>query len=215
MEKEGLVKTLKESIEKCFAEVEKNKTQSEQYLDNLLRLKAEFENYKKRSLKERDEYIQYSSADIIAQLLPIIEHLERGLEGGRHAAKPDEILRGMQMILKELEILLKKNGVTQIESKGKKFDPGLHEVMGYAETKDFHEDTVIEELQKGYKIYDKVLRHAKVRIAKKPQDKAVNKEISQQANKEKITEEDLGDKSTSQQVDKEGITTEDTKGITK
>ena len=189
MEKEGLVKTLKESIEKCFAEVERNRSQSEQYLDNLLRLKAEFENYKKRSFKERDEYIQYSNADIFIQLLPIIEHFERGLEGSKNVTKPDELIRGMQMIFKELEGLLKKNGITQIESKGKKFDPHLHEAVGYVETKDVHEDVIVDELQKGYKIHDKVLRHAKVRIAKSPTEQSADKSTGQQANKEEITTE--------------------------
>lgn len=169
--KKVLVKSLTGAMEGCFKELEKKNALCEEYLDHLIRLKAEFENYKKRTEKERGEYIRYSNADIVLQLLPIIEHFQRGLGVAKDAAKPREILRGMEMIFAELKGVLEKNGLAGIETSGKPLDPHLHEVIGYVESPDSPDATVIEEVQKGYMLHERVLRPAKVKIAQKPTGK--------------------------------------------
>jgi len=139
---------------------------ADEYWDRLLRLQAEFDNAKKRMQKEKIDFIKFASEEIILELLGILDDLERSVEATQTKHEdPQAFLKGIEMILAHLYEMLKKKGVRVIESKGKQFDPHLHEALMQEETDKFDEDIIIEELQKGYLLEDRVIRTAKVKVA--------------------------------------------------
>jgi len=129
--------------------------------DSLQRLQAEFENYKKYVEKKNLEYAKYAKADIIDKLLPIMDSFEMAL---KHTENKEEFVKGVEMIFSEIFTMLEKEGLRKINAEGK-FDPHFHEVL-LKEESDKEEDTVLEELQKGYMLGDKVLRYTKVKVSK-------------------------------------------------
>jgi molecular chaperone GrpE len=130
--------------------------------DTLQRLQAEFENYKKYVEKSKAEFVKYAQANIIDKLLPILDSFELALKNTKDKEK---LQKGVELIYTQLYSLLEKQGLKKIGSKGK-FNPHLHEVL-LKEESDEEEDIILEELQKGYMLGDKVLRHSKVKVSKK------------------------------------------------
>jgi len=162
-EKEEIVVLKKNEVEQLRLDAEK----AREYWDRLLRQQAEFENMRKRLERDRQEFQKFAHEDIIVDLLGVLDDLERSVEAAEKKQENfDAFLKGIEMILAHLYELLKKRGVTPIEAKGKKFDPHEHEALMQTETSDHDDEEVIEELQKGYKLYDRVIRTAKVRVAK-------------------------------------------------
>ncbi len=161
----------KEQVTLTKAEYDKLKEEadkSKEYWDRMLRQQADFENIKKRLERERSEFQKYASEEIIAELLGILDDLERSVDAAEKGQENFEaFLKGIEMILAHLYELLKKKGVAPIDAKGKKFDPHEHEALMQTESFDHEDEEVIEELQKGYKIGDRVIRTSKVRVAKK------------------------------------------------
>jgi len=135
--------------------------------DSLQRLQAEFENYKKREEKDRQIVCRYASADVIKKILPIVDSFELALMSNK---KNDDFARGIEMIYSSLVNTLAEIGLRKIECKGKKFDPSYHDVL-LSEESEIEEDTIIEEIQKGYMLNDMILRHSKVKISKKKETK--------------------------------------------
>ena len=131
--------------------------------DTLKRLQAEFENFKKRNDKERVEFVKYAHADIISQLLPVLDSFELAL---KNTADKDKLIEGIKMIHAQLYSTLEALGLHPIKATGEKFDPYRHEVLMKQES-DKPEDTILEEFQKGYMLNDKVIRHSKVKISGK------------------------------------------------
>jgi len=145
---------------------------AEEHWDRLLRQQAEFDNIRKRLERERIEFQRYAHEDIIADLLGILDDLERSVEAAQNKHENSEaFLKGIEMILAHLYELLKKRGVAPIEATGRPFDPSQHEALLQTETGEHEDGTVLEELQKGYRLHDRVLRTAKVRVAKRIEDK--------------------------------------------
>jgi len=130
--------------------------------DTLQRLQAEFENYKKFVEKSQSEFRKYAHADLINQLLPILDSFELALKNTKDNEK---LCKGVELIYSQFHSILEKQGLKKIAAKGK-LDPHLHEVL-LKEESDKEEDTIIEELQKGYMLGEKVLRHSKVKVSKK------------------------------------------------
>jgi molecular chaperone GrpE len=132
-----------------------------------LRLAADFDNYKKRSRHEQRETIQHASVDLIARLLPGLDDLHKALDH-----KPDGIdeawLKGVELSVRKLEEALGTHGLEVIEAMGKPFDPNVHEAIGHEESTEHPEDTVVEELRRGYRIGDRVVRPALVKVARPP-----------------------------------------------
>ena len=145
----------KEDIQKLLEEETKLK---EEYLDNLKRLKAEFENYQKRIDKEKIDFIKYAKEDLVINLLEILDNFERALSN----CKDDEFSKGVSLIFKQLKELLEKEGVKEIE-KLENFDPEKHEVLL---TDEGEEGKVLEELQRGYTLHNRIIRPAKVKVGK-------------------------------------------------
>jgi molecular chaperone GrpE len=135
----------------------------QELIDTLQRLQAEFENYKKRITRDYDSMIKCSNEELIKSLLPIVDNFELALKSCR---EKDDFYKGMELIYSHLMDTLHSQGIKLIECAGKKFDPYYHEVL-LTEESEKEPNTVLEELQKGYMLYDKVIRHSKVKIAKK------------------------------------------------
>jgi len=131
--------------------------------DQLLRLRAEFENYKKHLDREYNEKVKNSNADLIKNLLPVLDTFEIAINEIKK--KDTQTAEGIELIYREIFKILEKNGLKKIESIGKKFDPYYHEIV-MQELSDKEDGTIIEEFQKGYMLNDKVIRHSKVKISK-------------------------------------------------
>lgn len=133
--------------------------------ETLQRIQAEFENYKKRVDKETASFKEYAKAEFMKELLPILDSFELAIQ---NKEKKEDFIKGVELIYAQLFSLLEKEGLRKIEALGKKFDPYRHDVL-LSEKTDKEEDIVLEELQKGYMFKDKVLRHTKVKVSKKPE----------------------------------------------
>jgi molecular chaperone GrpE len=129
--------------------------------DMLQRLQAEYLNYKNRTERETRQLLEYASSDLVRKLLPILDTFELALKNSQDAEKFKE---GMNMLHLQFLDVLRHEGLKKIEAKGKKFDPYKHEVL-MKQSSDAEEDMVLEELQKGYQVKDKVIRHSKVMVS--------------------------------------------------
>ncbi len=135
--------------------------------ETLQRIQAEFENYKKRIDREKAEFVKYSKHELILKLLPILDSFELAIKNSKD--KSANISKGVELIFSQLYSVLESEGMRRIDCIGKKFDPFKHEVL-LQEESDKEEDIVLEELQKGYMLNDKVLRHSKVKVSKKREE---------------------------------------------
>jgi molecular chaperone GrpE len=154
--------------------------------DKYLRLYAEFENYKKRVNKDKEELVKYGNEKLIHELLPVIDYLEMALKHSKNEAS-EGIVQGVEITLKELMRTLEKFGLTSIEAIGKPFDPTVHHAMSVVEREDVEENMVVEEFRKGYMVRDKVIRAPLVGVSKKPVEL---KEVEKVEKEIKIIEEE-------------------------
>jgi molecular chaperone GrpE len=145
-------------------EAEKNHLQ-----ERLLRLAAEFDNYRKRLDRERQEMQTQARLETIKRLLPIVDNFERALGSARQTGANDQLLAGVELIYKQFNSLLASFGVHPIETVGQRFDPVWHEAISAKPTGDVEPNTIIEEYQRGYTIDQRVLRPAKVKVAINPE----------------------------------------------
>jgi molecular chaperone GrpE len=136
--------------------------------DKYLRLAADFDNYKKRSRQEQLETIQHASAELIARLLPVLDDLQNVLEH-QPAGIDKGWVKGLELSVRKLEEALGTHGLQPIESIGEPFDPKMHEAVGHEESSEHPEDTVVSELRRGYRIRDRVVRPALVKVARRPE----------------------------------------------
>jgi molecular chaperone GrpE len=147
------------------AELQKLKAERDSLLDRLARAQAEFDNARKRAVKEQQDFREYAAADAIKPLLPVIDSFERALQV---KSEPGDFRSGVELIYKQLQDALGKIGVRAIPAKGEPFDPHVHEAIEMVETSDAADHEVLEELQRGYKFKDRLLRPAMVKVAKNP-----------------------------------------------
>ena len=145
------------------SEVEKLTAERDSLLDRLARLQADFENSRKRAAKEQQEYRDYALADTIKTLIPVLDSFDRALQT---SPEKSEFHMGVELIHKQLQDALAKIGVRSISAKGEQFDPRFHEAIEMLDTEDFEDHQVIEELQRGYKLKDRLLRPAMVKVAR-------------------------------------------------
>ena len=147
------------------AELQKLKAERDSLLDRLARAQAEFENARRRATKEQQDFRDYAAGDAIKALLPVLDSFERALQV---KSDPGDFRSGVELIYKQLQDALAKLGVRAIPAKGETFDPHVHEAIEMVETSDAADHEVIEEVQRGYKIKDRLLRPAMVKVAKNP-----------------------------------------------
>lgn len=163
-EKEETVKEpKKERKSKTALELEKVKSELESKNDLLLRTAAEFDNFKKRTERERLSTAEYVKAGVIKELLPILDNIDRA--GMLEDKSGEDYIKGIEMIVKQFTALGEKLGITELAHVGDNFDPNCHEAVMHIEDENFGENTIAEVLQKGYKIGDTVIRHAMVKVA--------------------------------------------------
>ena len=165
------IEKLKEKVKEIKKEVKKADVKEEriaELTDSLQRLQAEFENYMKYVEKQKAEFVKYSKGDIISKLLPILDSFEMAL---KNTGDKEKFIKGTELIFSQLYQLLGSEGLKPIEALGKKFEPYNHEVL-LSQESDKEEGTILEELQKGYTLGDRVIRHSKVKIAKNADKKA-------------------------------------------
>ena len=124
---------------------------------------AEFENFRKRSEKEKSQMYEVGAKSILEKILPVVDNFERGLKGMEESEDP--FAQGMQMIYKQLMTSLEEAGVSPIEALGNEFDPNFHNAVMHVEDEEAGESEIVEEFQKGYMYHDIVLRHSMVKVA--------------------------------------------------
>lgn len=152
----------KEKKSKKDSEIEKLQAELEKKNDILLRTAAEFDNFKKRTEREKAGVAEYARAGIIKQLLPILDNIGRAATADRES--PDYI-KGIELIVKQFEGLTESLGIVEIAKPGDTFDPNLHEAVMHIEDESFGENVIAEVLQQGYKTGDTIIRHAMVKVA--------------------------------------------------
>jgi molecular chaperone GrpE len=144
-------------------ELEKLKVERDALLDRLARLQAEFENARKRGAREQQEFREYALTEAVKGLLPVLDSFERALQVG---ANESELRGGVELIYKQLEDALAKLGLRPIPANGEPFDPHLHQAIEMVDTTEADDHQVLEELQRGYKLKDRLLRPSMVKVAR-------------------------------------------------
>lgn len=153
-------------------ELDSVKKQLEEEKDRCLRLNAEFDNFRKRILKEREEFIKYANEKLVLELVDVLESLERGIENTKKAGDKDKLIEGMELVYKQFKNVLEKTGLTPIKALGEKFDHYKHEAMMQTITDECDEGIILEEFARGYMLNGKVIRYSKVRVSKSKESEA-------------------------------------------
>lgn len=144
-----------------------NQPDKDQLKDQLLRTVADFDNYRKRAAREKEEAIKFANESFLEQLLPVIDSFELGIEAAtKHQSDHNAIVQGMQLAFNQLLNVLKQFGVETIHAEGELFNPHLHEAVSYQETETTSDGIVLQQLRKGYKFKERLLRPASVVVAK-------------------------------------------------
>lgn len=146
------------------SELEESKLKAEEYYNHMQRLKAEFDNYRKRTQKEKEEIAKYGSERIIVSLLPVLDNLERAIGSAQTNKDFQSFSQGVEMILRQLMKVLEDEGLNPIETVGTEFNPNVHEAL-LKEASDKEENIILAELQKGYYLKDKVIRPSQVKVS--------------------------------------------------
>src|SRR5438034_1415430 len=144
----------------------------DRFRDLALRSQADFENYKKRCAREKEEAIKYANKSLLEQLVAIIDNFELGLAAAREQGDQSPIYSGMILVQKQLNDLLAENGLQPIEAEGKTFDPNLHEAIAHEPSDQFPEGTVLRQARRGYRFKERLLRPAKVVVSSEPAKKS-------------------------------------------
>lgn len=132
------------------------------------RLAADFDNFRRRQSQERENLIKFAGERILERFLDVMDNFERALQAGQKATNAEDVLKGVDMIHRQLKDFISKEGVTPMDAQGKPFDPNQHEAVVQSDVDDVADQTVLEEFRKGYLLNGRVLRHAMVRIANNP-----------------------------------------------
>jgi molecular chaperone GrpE len=150
-------------IEGAVSEIDKVKAERDALLDRLARLQAEFDNARKRAVREQQEFREFAAADVIRNFLPVLDSFERALKAGGDAG---DFRNGVELIYRQFQDALQKSGVQPIVALGQAFDPRVHEAIEMVDTTEVPDHHVLDELQRGYKYKDRLLRPAMVRVAR-------------------------------------------------
>jgi molecular chaperone GrpE len=150
------------------AEIERLKNDLKSAEDQVLRTMAEFQNFRRRKEQEGEQLRAFATEKLVTSLLPVLDNFERtmaALEGG---APIESVIEGVRLVDRQFRTVLENNNVRRIDSHGKPFDPDFHEAIAAEETHELPENTVVGEVEAGYRLADKVIRPARVRVSKKP-----------------------------------------------
>ncbi len=157
-------KSKEEQIEIYKQQLKDQEKHKGELTESIQRLQAEFENYKKRTEKQNQEFIKFANKELILTILPLLDNFELAL---KNTENKDEFVKGMKLIYTQLIILLEEQGLKSIETKGKIFDPYLHEALMQGKDKTQQDNIILEEFQKGYTLNNQVIRPSKVKVNKR------------------------------------------------
>jgi len=149
------------------SELEDLQADLDRFRDLALRSQADFENYKKRAAREKDEAIKYANSSLLERLVAIVDNFELGLEAAKGKGEQSAVYSGMTLVLKQLNDFLTENGLQPIEAEGKKFDPNLHEAIAH-QPSDLPEGMIIRQTRRGYRFKDRLLRPSQVVVSSGP-----------------------------------------------
>jgi molecular chaperone GrpE len=138
---------------------------AEENQQRYLRVQADFDNFRRRTQKEKEELASYASMKLVSQLLPVVDNFGRALEAGRNGSELDAFAKGVDMIFRQLEQVLEQEGLKAMETVGQPFNPEYHQAIMQVESEEYEEGVIVEEVQKGYMLKDKVLRPAIVKVS--------------------------------------------------
>lgn len=153
-----------DELNKLKEELAREKARADEYYNRFLRVQADFDNFRKRTLKEKEEFWKYASEPLVTALLPVLDNFQRALETPPGDA--EKLLEGVQMIYRQLQEVLEKEGLQLISARGEEFDPNKHEAVMQEETDQYPDNTVMEEMRKGYFFKDRLIRPAMVKVAR-------------------------------------------------
>jgi molecular chaperone GrpE len=139
--------------------------QCEEYFHLLQRTAAEFDNYKKRTAREKEALYSEAASDVVAAILPVVDSLERAVSAADRAEDKQALKEGVELVFRQMKDVMKGLGVEEIKTAGEAFDPNLHNAVMHVEDEAFGENAIVEEFQKGYTLKGKVLRHSMVKVA--------------------------------------------------
>ena len=152
-----------------WTELQAKAAKADENWDKYVRLLADFDNFKKRAARERSEAIKYANEALIEKLLPVVDNFEAALNAtNAPGANADSLKTGINMIYSQLKTFLSENGAEEIDAQGQEFDPNLHEAVSQQATTEVLEGHVLQQMRKGYKLRDRLLRPAMVVVAKQP-----------------------------------------------
>ena len=140
----------------------------DRFRDLALRSQADFENYKKRSAREKEEAIKYANSALLERLIAIVDNFELGLEAARGDGEKSPVFSGMSMVLKQLMDFLSEHGLQPIDATGQKFDPNLHEAIAHEPSDEVSEGVIIRQTRRGYRMKDRLLRPSSVVVSSGP-----------------------------------------------
>jgi len=156
----------RDELEALEAENEKLKQQNKELNDLCLRKQADFENFRKRMLREKEDAVRYANRSLLSDIIQVIDDFERAIASAEDSQDFDTFYTGIKLIEKQFTGMLERNwGLKRMETVGHEFDPQEHEAVMMEESPDYEVQTVVEDFQKGYFLHDRVLRHAKVKVA--------------------------------------------------
>ena len=156
-------------IEELKKKLEEKEKEAKEHYDRLLRMAADLENYKKRAVKEREEWTKFANEDLMKAILPFIDNLERAINHAEKVVDTGVMIEGIRLTLQQILQTLNRFGLAPFESVGKPFDPARHEAMLVVESDQHEPNQVVEEFQKGYLLNDRLLRPATVSVSKLPE----------------------------------------------
>jgi molecular chaperone GrpE len=153
------------SLDELKTKLTEAEQKAEENYQKYLRAQADFDNYRRRTQKEKEDQAKYASLSVIEQLLPALDNFERALTASKGTQDAESLSKGVEMVFRQMEQVLGAEGLEVIPTVGESFDPTVHQAVMQEESDEFESGTVIEELQKGYKLKDKVIRPAMVKVS--------------------------------------------------
>ena len=156
---------LTSDIEELEREIELLRTSVEETQNAYLRIMADFDNFRKRQREETARLTSCAREELILKLLPMVDNFDRTLQAAEAEHSYESLVEGVTLTLKHIREMLEKEGLEPIEAVGQQFDPEFHDALMRVETDDYHDNTIIDEIEKGYTLNGKVLRPARVRVA--------------------------------------------------
>lgn len=163
-----VVESPEEELERLRQEVAEKTAEAAQNFDRFVRERADLENYKRRAQRERAETLRFGAEQLVRDLLPVVDNLERAIEHAEAKGEGDQIVQGIRLVLKGALDVLARHGVTRIDASGQPFDPAFHEAIAQVESDQVEPNHVVQQFQPGYRLHDRLLRPAQVSVSGGP-----------------------------------------------